>query len=63
MEVVMYEFKKIPTGWKVFWGMYEEKPQQPPKSRRVVETAEKIVRPQQPQSNSEWATIDLIMSA
>jgi len=55
----MYEFKEIPTGWKVYWGMYEEEATpMPPKAEATIT----ILRLAAPEAN-EWAYADLMMSA
>ena len=53
----MYEFEEIPTGWKVYWGMYEEEVT-PPKAEATILT----LRLAEPEAN-EWAYGDLMMSA
>jgi hypothetical protein len=53
----MYEFKEIPTGWKIYWGMYEEEAT-PPEAEATILT----LRPAEPQAD-ELAYADLMMSA
>src|SRR5262249_12460689 len=58
-ETTMYEFKEIPTGWKGFWGMYEEETQpMPPKAEATIT----ILRLADAEAG-EWAYADLRMSA
>lgn len=60
----MYEFMRIPTGWKVFWGMYEEQPKPTKtKTERVERPRTTVARPTEPQAASEWAFAHLMMSA
>jgi hypothetical protein len=55
----MYEFKEIPTGWKVYWGMYEEEATpMPPKGEATI-TVLRLLDP----DASQWADAELMMSA
>ena len=54
----MYEFEEIPTGWKVYWGMYEEEATpMPPKTEAMILTL-RLAEPE-----AEWTYADLRMSA
>ena len=58
----MYEFIEIPEGFKVFWGMYEEK-QDATKTQATESRKTTVSRPVPTPPASEWSFADLMMSA